>query len=394
MRRPTRSLAAVLLAVVLILTAVPAGWAKEPATPDVGLNQAVEMALKHSASVQRAEKEIDRTEELRNYSAERLGFMPVGSDGTPAVDAAWSGLLAADLTWNMSKKSLTAEQDKVALDTCRKYWAVQTAREKLAAAEAAVRQAELDFRKAQVSHQVGLIGGATLEGARAALDGANAALAATRNDLETAYAALNQTVGLWPEDRPVLTDTPVYVPLDVADLNHEVARVLESSPKVWLAGRQAELKEKLQDVLFYTDVMTGNFNYKPYQARKIEVEQAELDAMSAKEAYELLTRSLYYNVKSLEESIPAAEQAVRLAEENLKVARAKFAVGMATQAAVAAAEASLAKAESDLLSAKANHAYLKLAFEKPWAYLSLMGQSGGADSSSTDASGDDSGYGG
>lgn len=68
-------------------------------------------------------------------------FTPMGAPGTPGVEVPWSRLLQADLEWRMGKKSLAAEQDRVALDTCKKYWDVLQAQEKVKAAEAALASA-------------------------------------------------------------------------------------------------------------------------------------------------------------------------------------------------------------------------------------------------------------
>ncbi|MBC7093649.1 TolC family protein [Candidatus Bipolaricaulota bacterium] len=344
---------------------VPAAGAKEPATPELSLLQAISLALAHSESVKKAEKEIERTEEWRNYRGEQLSYVPTSPPGTAAVEVPWSQLLMADLEWRMSKKTFTAEQDRVALDTCKKYWDVLQAQEKLRAAEAALKSAERALRNARVSYRVGVLTLAGLIGAEVQYRGAEAALAGARNDLDKAYVALNQAVGLWPEDRPVLTDTVEFEPLEVADLDYEVTKVLESAPVVWLAQERVTLQKYLEDMMFYTG------EYRPYQARKIEVEQAELDAQSTREMFEQATRSLYYSVKSLEEAYAGAKEAVRVAEENLRVARLKLEVGMATAADVAAAEKELADAQAGAFELACQHAYMKLAFAKPWAYLGV-----------------------
>lgn len=344
---------------------VPAAGAKEPATPELSLLQAISRALENSESVKKAEKEVERTEEWRNYRGEQLSYVPTSAPGTAAVEVPWSQLLMADLEWRMSKKTFTAEQDRVALDTCKKYWDVLQAKEKLRAAEAALKSAERALQNARVSYRVGVLTLAGLIGAEVQYRGAEAALAGARNDLDKAYVALNQAVGLWPEDRPVLTDTVEFEPLEVADLDYEVTKVLESAPAVWLAQERVTLQKYLEDMMFYTG------EYRPYQARKIEVEQAELDAQSTREMFEQATRSLYYSVKSLEEAYAGAKEAVRVAEENLRVARLKLEVGMATAADVAAAEKELADAQAGAFELACQHAYMKLAFAKPWAYLGV-----------------------
>ncbi len=350
----------------------PFAWAKEPATPELTLNQAIALALAHSEAVKRAERDVDRTYEWRVYRSEKLNYTPLAPPGDPKVEIAWSNLLAADLTWRMSKKSLTAEQDEVALDACKKYWDVLKAQEKVRAAEEGLKKADWELRRARANFQVGMIPQAALVAAEAGLAQAKAALEAAKNDLDNAYASFNRLVGLWPQDRPVLVDGVNFNPLQVSDVETEVGRIVDESPTVWLANEKVTLQKYYEDMMFYTG------EYRPYQVRKIEVEQAELDAAAARKMMEEITRSLYYNAKSLEESYQALQEGVKTAEENLRVTKVKYDVGMATRAEVAAAEAALAEAKQKALEIACQHAYLKLAFEKPWAYISLAAAGAGA----------------
>lgn len=377
----------VALAVAICFTflfAVPPVMAREPAALEISLNEAIAMALERSESVKKAEKEIERTEALREEAADQLEYTPVMPAGNPAVEAAWANLLAADLTWRSSKKSLTAEQDAVALDTCKKYWDVLNAQKKVEAAEDALKSAEAELQKVRAYYRVGMVPFSALARAEAQYSAALAGLESARNELNSAYVAFNKLVGLWPEDRPVLTTPVEFVPLEVADLDHEVARVLENCPQVWLEEQKVKLKEYSQDIMFYTGIMTGTFSYKPYEARKIEVEQAELDAASTKKLFEEITRKLYYRVKSLEEAYESALEEVRYAEENLRVQQKKFEVGMATRADIAAAEKQLSEAEKKAFEIACQHAYMKLAFEKPWAHLSLLMSSGAGSAESSE----------
>ncbi len=381
--KPGRSLLRQIIALLLAILfafggAVPGAWAKEPARPEISLNEAIAKALAQSERVKKAEKEVDRTEALRDYAADQLDYTPVMPVGNPAVEAAWANLLAADLTWQSSKKNLTAEQDAVALDACKKYWDVLLCQEKLKAAEKALASAEKSLQKARASYQAGMLPLAGLVAAEAQYRGAQAGLEKARSDLTTAYVAFNQIVGLWPEDRPVLTTSLEFHPLEVSSLDYEVTKVLEKCPQVWLAEQGVTLKQYYQDIMFYSGIMAGTFSYKPYEARKIEVEQAELDAAGTKKLFDLITRQLYYNVKSLEEAYAGAQEGVRAAEEALRVARLKLEAGMAVPADVAEAEKALEEARARAGELAAQHSYLKLAFGKPWAYLSSLSSSSSA----------------
>jgi outer membrane protein TolC len=219
----------------------------------------------------------------------------------------------------------------------------------------------MELNKAKVSYNVGLITTEALLSAEAQQAGAKYSLEKAKNDLDTAYIALNQMVGLWSADRPVLTDKVAFAPMDNPNEEHAVAVAL-SSPSVWMAEQRVNLQEILKDLMLYTG------SYRTYENRKIEVEQTELDAVSARKAAEILARNLFYSVRVLEENYPVVEQAIKLAEENLRVGQLKYQVGMLTKADVSALETALLQARQNLLVLENNHAYLKMALEKPWAY--------------------------
>jgi len=160
---------------------VPGAAAKEPARPQVSLNEAVALALAHSEAVKKAAKEIDRTETLREEAASQLDYTPIEFPGDPRIEIAWSKLLASDLTWRMSKKTLTAQEDAVALDACKKYWDVLKAQERVEAAEAALKSAERQLQNARVGYRVGMVTQQALVAAEVQLGGARASLAGAQN---------------------------------------------------------------------------------------------------------------------------------------------------------------------------------------------------------------------
>lgn len=358
----SKRLATTVLAVILVFIMLSPALAKEPATPSLSLNDAINLALSNSESIVKAKKEVERTKTLRDYEFDEMDYQPMGPQGSPATEVAMSNLMSSDLTWRMSKKTMTAEEDSVVLSVCQKYWDVQKKNGAVISAEATLKQAEIDLKKALASHKVGLISNEELLGAETKLASARSTLEKARNDLDSAYSSLNQLIGLWSIDRPVLTEDVIYTPVDVKDLDTEVNRVLATSPSIWLATEKINMQKYLEELMFYSG------KYKPADARRIESEQAELDALSAEESVDLLTRSLYYTIKSSEDSYPAAEQAVKLSEERLRLAKIKFAIGVATQSDIVDAEVSLVQSKQVLLELKQNHAYLKLAFQKPWAY--------------------------
>lgn len=361
-----------LMAALLFVFAIaPPGMATETGESEgkqITLSSAIDIALKQNEGLKKADKEVEKKEEWRDYRASKLDFIPTTAPGTALVEVPWAQMLSSDLEWRMSKKALTAKEDQIVLDTCKKYWAVLQAQEKVKAAEAGVVCSLKQLQSTRVAYQVGISlvpamsPEQALKAAEAQYAGAQATLAEAKNKLDSAYNSLNQLLGMQANERYILTDMVEYQPLAVVNLDAEVSRVVDASPDIWNAEQMVTLQGFLEDMMFYTG------EYRPYQARKIEVEQAELDAASAKKAVEQGTRSIYYTIRNMEEGYNGLLQAVKVAEENLRVTKLKFDLGMATAAEVASDEKKLADAHLAAFDMVYNHAYMKLAFQKPWAY--------------------------
>ena len=336
----------------------------EPVRPEISLNEAISRALNNSKEVRKAQKEIERTEALKEQADAQLDYIPTYAPGTALVEVPWANMMAADLTWQMSRKSADATVDATALSTCKKYWDVIRALEKVEVARLGVKSANQQRAIAMLSQSVGIISPINSEQVNLKLIEAEANLANAENELENAYAVFNQAIGLNPWDRPILTDDEiVFTPLEIENLQTEISRVKATSPSLWLAQEKVTMQKYLKDMMFYTG------EYSPYKARKIELEQAELDAMSAEQMYETIVRSLYYTILSLEESAQITGEAVKLTKESLRLAKLQYDLGMAVQADVTKAEQELAQARSNYDELVVQHTYMKLAFEKPWAHL-------------------------
>jgi outer membrane protein TolC len=361
----------VVLVALMLFLIMPADILLAEQSDDQGLelNEAVNLALQNSESVKKAVKEISRTNELRNYAGSMLEFVPIGHIGNPAVEMAYSNALSSELTYQISRKSLTAEEDTVILDTCKRYWAVLKAQEKLKAAEAEIEAVQCQLQNSRVAEQVGVSLAPNLSprqlsmASEAQYSGAQASLESARNELEKAYNSLNKAIGSNTKEKPILKDTLIYEPYELKDINHAVNRALSQSPLIWQAEQTVNMKDLLKDIVIYSSAG----QYQPAEARRLEVEQAQLDVSSTKKLLEEAVRSIYYQIRGMEEMYTGAMEALKVAEENLRVKKIMCEVGMATKAEVKAEEQKLADAQYQISELIYNHSYLKLACEKPWA---------------------------
>lgn len=360
-----------IIALVVLLVASlwgSASWAKEPDTPQVKLNEAIDMAMKHSKTLKKSSLDIDKAEKERDNANDSVTYAPTSS-GNAQAESAWYSLLSKDLSWQMSKKTYASDEDSLVLNVCQKYWNVQKSIEDVKAKEVSASVAELTFRRVQAMVRLGMTPSeysgtspeGVIAGAQAKLDTAKSDLESAKNQLNTDYEALNLLIGLWPEDRPVLVDEIDYEPLKIDNLEQEVQRAVVKSPKVWLAEESVNLAK------YSYEMMWASGQYTSYEVRKVGKEQAEIEAVTAKEGVQTATRNFYYTVKNCEAALPAAEKGVTGAEESLRVAKLSYELGMITREDLLKTEAELEAAKKSLLELKAKHAYAKMAFQKPWA---------------------------
>lgn len=361
-----------------------AAWAKEPATPELTLQQAVETALANSKSLKKAEYDVDRSYEVRQKAADSVKWYPAGpisGEDEAKAAAAFTGLVQADIGWQSAKKSYEAEKDATAMSVQKAYYEVIKAQEKVRAAELALKNADWQYCLLKAKFAAGMAAKTNMIAGEAGLAAAKGALEAARKALDDAYQQFNLLVGLWPEDRPVLVDRPGFTPLKVDNLDTEVERAVEESPSVWLAKQNIDYYKLRLDLYPFNSSSATD----PYKAWEIDVSKKELEAASAEEQFRKRVRSIYYAARQVEDSYAAQEQQVATARENLRVTEVKYQVGMATQAEVVDAQAKLADAERSLLELACQHEVLKLAFTKPWAYVGTSGSSSASSSGSSSA---------
>lgn len=353
----------VLLAVLTFLFSLSSvAWA-DPATPQLTFQQAVDKAKENSKSLQSASYDVDRSYEVRKNAGDNMDFIPAEGSQNPTADRAYTGLVQADLSWQMSMRSLSAQEDTVVMQVYQLYDGILQGQGKVEAAEKQLKNAERQRTVTDANVRVGILSKMSLIQAQSAVESAKSGLEAAKKSLDDTYQKFNQLVGLGTGDRPVLTDMPVFSVLDIDDLEAAVSRAVDASPTSWLKDQQIDLAKINLDLYNWND-KTGD----PYDAKKIDVSKAVLSAQDTKDQLAKMVRTLYYNIKQLEDQYASAQESVKVAEETLRVTRVKFDAGMAIEPDVIAAEATLAQAKQSLVDINCQHDILVFAFSKPWAY--------------------------
>ena len=356
----------VLFVITLVAAVFTAPCARAEDHIRLSLAEAVYRAWKVSDVLRAAEAALEKASEQRKYAGELAGsFVPApGINQSPMADVNWSGLLKADANERMAQRDLENKRESVALDVYQKYFAVLSAQEAVKKAEAAVVRDRWALQVARAVYWSGCGTRTQVAAAEAKVEGTEKGLSAAQEALNKAYVALNRAVGLRPEDRPEINEDPVITPLNVANLEVEIDQAVSRSPDIF---KLEILKTMAEWDLYYpwTVDMYGQAVYRNYNVQKHEVDIADLNLASARDALRERVRTTYHDIRALEEQEAALEAAVRTARDGLRVVQAQYKVGLVAKDKVREAEAALAEVQANLKSMKCQHASLLAA----WRYL-------------------------
>lgn len=311
----------------------------------LSLEDAVNMALKNSETVKIQEEVTDKAWEQRERAADNVTFIPAGGY-SPQAEAAYTGLLQADLNYQIQRKEIQNQKDEIILAVYDKYFQIQQLKEKIISLEKELEEVDWNKKTSWVQLHVGVLAPTSIPGIDAALQQAKAQLQSTKEELDKAYTELNRLTGMKPEDRVELKDSIPYEPLELySDIDYDVYRAVNNSVNVWQALQNVTIQRK--DLSFLS---------KPYDVEKHDVDIAELNVTQAKEELRKQVRLLYHDIKALEETIKAGEQGIKAFEEALRVKELNYKIGMATKGDVLSAQKELASAKQQVTELKYKHA--------------------------------------
>ncbi|MGB9792572.1 MAG: TolC family protein [Thermacetogeniaceae bacterium] len=354
-------LTAALCALLIITSSLPA-FAEGDSAETLSLKEAIDKAIAHSRVLRLAEYNIQLAQEDRDAAAEKVEYIPTG-EATPEAEQAFNNLVQKDLDLQAAKKDYQAQKDSIVISVYQAYYGVLEAEATLDVAQKALDQADLEYRATSLKNQFGGASKYEVEQKQNNLEAAKQSYTAAEKALASAYEKLNQLVGLQPDERPVLTDKPVFSPLQIDSLDAEIARVLDASPTVWRAKEAITQAKIALDIYSYSSTEAHT-----YKGMEISVSKAEENAQAAKENAEQTVRSLYNSIQQLEANHAALERKLAAAEETLRMTELKYQYGRASRLELLAAQSAAASCRQALLNNECQHAILVQAFKTPWAY--------------------------
>lgn len=330
----------------------------------LSFEEALTYSIKKSYELKNAAADIERTQEIRDRTSDKLDYIPSGYGNgmeDAVLRASVLGLVQADLAAQMSKKQTEVKQDILFYTVKRAYNEVLLRQKEKYLDILAVEQAKLKLDQTTLKVNSGLASSFDENQAtnnyKEAMEKKELAVKA----LDLAYIKLNQLIGLLESDRIVLSDVPTFSIFNGVDVEAYVRKVTNESSAVWLAEKQVDLAQLGVDLYTYN---TGSVE--SYRTKEIDVEKAKNNLAVTKQQLDEGIRTLYNNIKQLENQYTLLEVNLAKANEGVKLVQVRYDLGMVTGLELAEAKFGVQQIEQQMFSIVIQLDNLKAAFEKPW----------------------------
>ena len=358
------------LMVITLLLPVNAVLAQEnsnlPAEKQLSIQQAYEMAIKNSRALRQADLTVDRAREVKDLRLQSVDYIPSGPSPTLAASI-WTAAVMADIQLQMAIKSKSVEEEKLYLSVVEKYNNLLKAEENLAYSRQSIQQARAQKRINELSLALGVMSDMQYKIGYHSFEASSLGVDTAQTTLDKAYTEFNNLLGLSITERPILTDRVSFAPLPVEELESVIHRTLDADPTIWMQEQTVSIEALQLDLYSYDNPARD-----PYEAEKIDVDKANLSAQETRSQMKQMMRSLYSSMRQLEDTYKMKQQLAIIADQNLEMKKVMYEVGMVSKIDMTQAELDAAKAHLDLNEIAYQYASLKLAFEKPWAYVANL----------------------
>lgn len=357
--------------IFIIILAAPAVLAQDNATPlgekQLTLQQAYQLATENSRTLKQAKLAADRAEEVKKFRMDYVTYTPSGPTPSGAA-ATFTAATMADIGYQMAVKSKAVEEDKLYLSVVEKYNNLLAAQQKLALSQQTYSNAQMQNKINQLSLALGMTSNIQFNIGYTGFETAKVEVQNAQTGLDKAYNEFNDLLGLNLKERPILLDKPVFEPMQVDNLEGVITRTLDNDPTVWMKEQSTHLEKLQLDLYNYMDPTRD-----PYEAEKIDVKKAELSEADTKNQINQLMHTMHNSMLQLEEAYLMKQKAAQIAEQSLTIKKLMYDVGMVSELDLNTAELDAAKANQELNNTVYQYESLKLAFQKPWAYVANMG---------------------
>ena len=322
---------------------------------------AVEMAIKKDSSLKQIADQIDVT--LKNRDAIFDGGVRPGDSTELVVVSAQrlaylSSIHSLDASYRTSK--IREEVTKIGIEAGVKnsFSAIELNQNKLDLLQKNYKIQKQLLAQGTLKNDVGMMSDKDLQDLSRETQQMAEQIKQLEMNIDNAYIALNNLLGLPAEDRYEIVNNVEYAPLEMnMSIDTYVSRKLSTDQSLQMqqiAVENAEFSSKT-----ISDSSTGS----EYRTAELEAANTARDYKTAKEDKEKSIREAYIQIQQLESARKNLETDLAKAKSDHEKAQVNYQVGNITQLDLEQAELALDNVENSLLENTLNHDLLLFTFD-------------------------------
>lgn len=322
---------------------------------------AVEMAIKKDSSLKQIADQIDVT--LKNRDAIFDGGVRPGDSTELVVVSAQrlaylSSIHSLDASYRTSK--IREEVTKIGIEAAVKnsFSAIELNQNKLDLLQKNYKIQKQLLAQGTLKNDVGIMSDKDLQDLSRETQQMAEQIKQLEMNIDNAYIALNNLLGLPAEDRYEIVNNVEYAPLEMnMSIDTYVSRKLSTDQSLQMqqiAVENAEFSSKT-----ISDSSTGS----EYRTAELEAANTARDYKTAKEDKEKSIREAYIQIQQLESARKNLETDLAKAKSDHEKAQVNYQVGNITQLDLEQAELALDNVENSLLENTLNHDLLLFTFD-------------------------------
>lgn len=348
---------------VILFTVSPGYCLADQTSPtSLTVEEAVNLALSNSKDLKQASLGVDAAEITRDktWDSANAALMSTYVPGTDLyisipTSSDESSVYSTNYSYLSKLSSYNTKKETITIAVHQKFYDILDAIDSVASKRLTSEQNTEKLRIAQLRCQLGLDTNATLYQTQLQSSSSQADLASAQKTLDKKYTEFMQYLGLPADSRPALNNNVTYTPAKIDNVDTAIDSIVDNSPAIYLANEAVKVQKN-------TSGSSGS-----YKLDKDNLDSANLSVDITRDEMETSVRSIYYQIRALEDSYQAFVASKQSADESLRVTNLMYEVGMATKVDVMTAESAACTAQNSLNSLIRNHEILKMDFTEPWA---------------------------
>lgn len=305
------------IAVMGLTFLIPLGACAEE-SQGLTISDAIDLAVKKSSEIQKAQISVRQAEIARDDAAEAVTFIPTGGMVLPSVQQVFNAYQQAEIALSAAKKTLESQKKAVIKNTVSAYVAVIKAKNTLDQARLSLDKLQKQVKVAETSRKLGMVSDYDWNTLQNSLSQAAEGVKAAEASYKSACLALNELLGRPASTEVNLVSRPVITRVAKDSLEQEYSRVINDSVLVLKAQSELQVEQSKQPWIL-PDTTS--------EQKQLSLSSAEINWEQAKKDARTQVQNAYYGIEALEKQIEAAQQALALAKQNLDVANIKYKVG-------------------------------------------------------------------